>query len=198
MPDRVAVAGPYQGLTRGQAVTAVQASLLTLGQYRGELEQEEEVLHSSFKDIVCIRDVRDIKREEGDVNLRRPLLIVSAGTDKANVSISSNLGMEACDNKVIDAVGGRTGGFCTGCDASEKDMHGERASQVYYLNMGAEQVWNHFEVMRERMGGEESIRTEDIVIPSGVSDYRTRVGTKRAPLTTQAEPTKVLMIDTHS
>ena len=189
--DLVSLAGPYLGLTRGQAGAAVLDSLLRQGLYREEVEQEEEVLWSTFRDVVSIKDVRDITREEGQVNLRKPVLIVSTGKDKQNVSISANVGMEACDNKVIDTVGGRTGGFCTGCDACERDMHLPRAEQVYYLNMGADQVQEHFEEMRQRMGGEEHTRAEDVVIPSKRNDVRTRLGTKHAPLTTQWEHTKV-------
>ena len=129
------------------------------------MEQEEELLRSRFGDIVNVRDVRDIKKKEGDINLRKPILIVSTSQDGPNVSLSSNINMEACDNKVIGEVGGRTGGFCTGCNANEKDMHGERGSKLFHLNMGASQVWDQYDTMLEKLGGLEE-RVEDVVIPS--------------------------------
>ena len=88
--DSVALPGPYQGLTRGLAKNAVLNKLKTLGQYRGGVEQEEEVLRSRFGDIVNVRDVRDI-------NLRKPILILSTSQDGPNVSLSSNINMEACE-----------------------------------------------------------------------------------------------------
>ena len=124
------VPGEYQGMTRGQVAEAVRATLEGRGLYKGEVEAEEEVLRSKFGDIVCVRDVRDIKRETGEVNLRKPILLVSTSLDGPIVSLSSNTNIEASDNKAIGGVGGRTGGFCTGCTATEKDMHGDRVSQV--------------------------------------------------------------------
>ena len=124
------VPGEYKGMTRGQVAEAVRVTLERRGLYKGEVEQDEEVLRSKFGDIVCVRDVRDIKKEPGEVNLRKPILLVSTSSDGPIVSISSNTNIEASDNKAIGGVGGRTGGFCTGCTATEKDMHGHRASQV--------------------------------------------------------------------
>ena len=130
LSDLLAVPGEYKGMTRGQVAEAVRVTLERRGLYKGEVEVEEEVLRSKFGDIVYVRDLRDIKREPGDVNLRKPILLVSTSSDGPIVSILSNTNIEASDNKAIGSVGGRTGGFCTGCTATEKDMHGPRASQV--------------------------------------------------------------------
>ena len=130
LSDLLTVPGEYKGMTRGQVAEAVRVTLERRGLYKGEVEVEEEVLRSKFGDIVCVIDVRDIKREPGEVNLRKPILLVSTSSDGPIVSISSNTNIEASDNKAIGGVGGRTGGFCTGCTATEKDMHGHRASQV--------------------------------------------------------------------
>lgn len=191
--DRLTLSGPYHGMTRGEAESAVLASLHTQRLYKGEVEQEEEVLRSRFGDLVSIRDVRDVReiRDLGNVNLRKPVLIVSAGTEGPNVTISTNCNMKACDNKVIDGVGGRTGGFCTACDSSEKDMHGLKASEYYHMNMGLDRMWEQFETMRGSVQGQEQTRTEDLVIPSRRDDFRTRLGTKHAPLTSQLDPSQV-------
>ena len=129
--DLVSLPGEYQGLTRGQATSAVEASLKGLGLYRGVEEVREEVLLTKYGDVVCLRDIRDFKKEEGDINLRKPVLLVSINPEGPIVSCSSNVNIEASDNKAVGEVGGRTGAFCTGCTATEADMHGEKASQVF-------------------------------------------------------------------
>ena len=65
--------------------------------------------------------------------------------------------------------------------------------QVYYLNMGTAQTWEHYQTLLEAMGEVEE-RTEDVEIPSKRGDFVTRLGTKHAPLTTQLEFSKVLYI----
>ena len=63
--------------------------------------------------------------------------------------------------------------------------------KVYYLNMGTERVWEHYQTLLEKLGGPEE-RTEDVQIPSKRGDHSTRLGTKHAPLTDQVEFSKVL------
>ena len=133
LSDLVSLPGEYQGLSRGQAGAAIEASLKHLGLYRGEEEVKEEVLLSKYGDVVCVRDIRDVKKEKGDTNLRKPVLLVSVCQEGPIVSCSSNVNIEASDNKAVGEVGGRTGAFCTGCTAIEGDMHGERASQVFEM-----------------------------------------------------------------
>ena len=187
-------------MTRGQAVVALRASLQAQGLYRGEVEQEGEILRSKFGDLVCLRDVRDVRevKEQEDINLRKPILVVSTGKDQPNVSFSSNCNCKACDNKVISEVGGRTGGFCTGCDCNEQDMHLPRASLVYTMNMGIDKAWKHFGEMREMLVVEELQRTNEIEIPSTRDDFRFRLGTKRAPLTTQVDVNQVALLSSNS
>ena len=192
--------GRFQGHTRGDAASLVKQQLEQKGLYHGSQEVNEEVLMTKFGDIPYYRDRKDIKKEEDPVNLRKPALIVSlpkpsdiVSADKSgiNVSMSSNLVFEANDNKMVGMTGGRTGCFCTACRATEKDMHGERVKEPYYMDMGAEEVWRHFNQLRDDMG-ETQDRETDVVIPSARGDYARRLGTKHAPLTDQIEFAKVI------
>lgn len=189
----MALPGDYKGLTRGQASVAVQSRLVEQGLYHGEQEQEEEVVWSDFGDLVCVRDRRDVRRPEGEINLRKPVLIVSSGENAANVSFSSNINIHACDNKVICDATGRTGGYCTGCSCCEKDMHGDRCKEPYYLDMGIGRVWEKFEELKVKWNFLDQ-REEEVEIPYRRGDYKQRVGVKRAPLTTQLDPTGVSVV----
>jgi hypothetical protein len=182
-----------QGLRRGEAILALQARLEDLGLYEGQMDSPEAVWLSKFGDVVTIRDSRDVKRDPGDVNLRKPVLVVSLSEGGPNVTMSVSLNTEPCDNKMTDTVAGRTGGFCTACTATESDMHGARPTQPYLMNLGADQVWDHFDRLLEEMGRVED-RLEDVVIPSARGDYASRLGTKTAPLSDQIEFTKVKLI----
>lgn len=184
--------GPYLGLTRSQASAAVRVSLVEQSLFQGVEDKAEDVLISKFGDVVTLRDNRRVIREDGEVNLRKPILVVSCG--ETNVSLSANCNMDACDNKVVCEVGGRTGGFCTACTADEKQMHGERASEPYLMNMGADRAWAHFRQLVDRLGGIEEETLEEVVIPSGRGDYARRLGTKHAPLTTQLDYSKVVIL----
>ena len=167
-----------------------------MGVYHGEREKEEVIVWTKFKDIVSLKRSCDVKPESGEVNLRKPVLVVNIGDCNTmgivgpNISISANVNMEACDNKMIDEVGGRTGGFCTACKAQEKDMHGDRAKSPFLMDMGADKVWEHFNDLYNKLSDNE-IPPENVVIPSKAGDYQTRLGTKHAPLTTQLEFSKV-------
>jgi hypothetical protein len=180
-------------MTRGQACDAVRKSLEDLELYLGESDKQEEVIWTKFRDIASVRRVCEVKTDSGDINLRKPFLFVNMGNaDIAgpNISISANVNMEACDNKMIDEVGGRTGGFCTACTAVENDMHGDRAKSPFLMNMGADKVWDHFNDLYSKLG-DSDVPLEDVVIPSARGDNRTRLGTKHAPLTNQLEFSKV-------
>ena len=59
----------------------------------------EEVLLTKYGDVVCLRDIRDFKKEEGDINLRKPVLLVSINPEGPIVSCSSNVNIEASDIK---------------------------------------------------------------------------------------------------
>ena len=190
-PDRVAAQGPYENLSRGQVTLALHSALVKEGLYVKEQDSEEEVLVSKFGDVVTVREMCDVKRETGEVNLRKPFLFVSTSETGPTIPLSSNVNMEAEDNKMTDETGGRTGGFCTACDATEQDMHGQRSRETFYMNLGADSVWDHFNKLASEMGGTENMRVEDIVIPSARGDARVRLGTKHAPLTDQIEFTKV-------
>lgn len=138
-----------------------------------------------------------MKKEKDEINLRKPVLIVSMTESGPNVSISSNLNFEACDNKMVCSTGGRTGGFCTACSASEKEMHGDQVNEPYYMDLGVDKVWEHFNMLLEEMG-DTGDRLEEVVIPSACGDYSRRLGTKHAPMTDQIEFSKVNMIDRRS
>ena len=70
-------------------------------------------------------------------------------------------------------------------------MHGDQASEYFYLNLGADEVWAHFWELMEQQD-QRDIVLDDVVIPSRHGDYRQRLGTKHAPLTDQIEFSKVL------
>lgn len=161
-------------------------------------ETEEEIMFTKFGDIASIKACGAMRDSEADViNLRKPILLVSPG-EEAPAVFSCNLNLEAVDNKMVSTATGRTGGFCTGCSASEADMHGEESRNSFYLNMGADQVWQHFQELKNQLEDQGGDLLEEVVIPSGRGDYRQRLGTKHAPLTTQIEFSKVLCIYQHN
>ena len=188
--DRLTLAGPYHGLTRGQAASEVRASLVQQGLLLSEVEGSDEIMFTKYGDITYIKDCMDIKKDTEVINLRKPVLLVSSGEEPPAV-LSSNLNIEAVDNKMVCEATGRTGGFCTGCSANEADMHSEQGGETFFLNLGADKVWLHFKELRAQLDQEDLI-VDEVVIPSGQGNYRQRLGTKHAPLTDQIELAKVL------
>jgi hypothetical protein len=189
--DRLTVAGPHYGLTRGQAAREVQAALVQQDLLLGEVEVPNEFTFTKYGDLASLKRVVDIKKDTDVINLRKPVMVVGSGGEEPPTVLSCNVNIEAVDNKMVGEATGRTGGYCTGCRSNETDMHGVRAGEVFHLDLGADEVWTHFKELREQLGLVED-RPEDVVIPSGRGDYRQRLGAKHAPLTDQIEFSKVL------
>ena len=190
--DRLTVAGQYNGLSRGQAATKVWAKLEQEGLLFAELGGPDEIIYSKYGDVVSLKQITNLAKKQDPVNLRKPVLIVSPCGGEPSISLSCNLNIEAVDNKIVCEATGRTGGFCTGCSAKETDMHGDQASEFFYLNLGADKVWAHFwELLKQLDLGD--IALNDVVIPSRGGDYKQRLGAKHAPLTDQIEFSKVLV-----
>ena len=53
--DTVALKGEYEGLTRGQAASAIHDSLISQGLIYGDIDKEECVIFSSYGDVVSIK-----------------------------------------------------------------------------------------------------------------------------------------------
>lgn len=191
--DRLTVAGPHYGLTRGQAAREVQAALVQQDLLLGEVEVPNEFTFTKYGDLASLKRVVDIKKDTDVINLRKPVMVVGSGGEEPPTVLSCNVNIEAVDNKMVGEATGRTGGYCTGCRSNETDMHGVRAGEVFHLDLGADEVWTHFKELREQLGLVED-RPEDVVIPSGRGDYRQRLGAKHAPLTDQIEFSKTLSV----
>jgi hypothetical protein len=121
--------------------------------------------------VASIKQGFKVKNSTDQLNLRKPVLLVSPGGVEPPVVLSCNLNIEAVDNKMVCEATGRTGSFCTGCSANEADMHGERAEELFYLDLGADKVWLHFKELRAQLGLEAD-RLEDVVITSGRGVFR--------------------------
>ena len=191
--DRLTVAGQYNSLSRGQAATKVRDELEEKGLLFAELEGPDQIIYSKYRDVVSVKLITNIEKKQDPINLRKPVLIVSPCSGEPSIALSCNLNIEACDNKMVCEATGRTGGFCTGCSANETDMHGDQASEYFYLNLGADEVWAHFWELMEQQD-QRDIVLDDVVIPSRHGDYRQRLGTKHAPLTDQIEFSKTLSV----
>ena len=181
-------------MCRGEAAKAVKEKLEQLGNYIGEIEQEEDVLVSKqYLDIIQLKKLSDLHIEKSEMNLRKPFIIVTKDEDY-HVPMSADINVGAADNKFVAEVLGRTGAYCTACKSEACDMVGTRAHQPYYMDCGVKDVREIFEDNFVAAYGDIEKRTEadmDMVLPSARGDYKSRFGAKHGPMTDSIETTKV-------